>query len=443
MTHIIHRSLLSTPRVAQTASGITITDTSGKSYIDASGGAAVSCLGHAHPDVLAAMHAQLDQIAYAHTSFFTTAVAEELADHLAAHAPAGLNNVYFVSGGSEAVEAALKMARQHFVEIGQPQRTRFVARRQSYHGNTLGALAVGGNEWRRKQFAPLLIDVGRVSAAYAYRDQREDETPEQYGQRLVAEIDAKFQELGPDTILAFVAEPVVGATAGALTAPPGYFKGVRELCDRYGILFIADEVMCGMGRTGTLHAIEQEGVVPDLMTIAKGLGGGYQPIGAVLARDHVVQSMKRGSGLFQHGHTYLGHPMAAAAALAVQKVIQRDNLLANVRQRGDDLRQMLQDSLGNHPHVGDIRGRGLFMAVELVQDRATKQPFDPKRKLHAAIKAQAMEHGLLCYPMGGTIDGQFGDHVLLAPPFIVTRDDVEQIVARLAKAIDAGLKVTA
>lgn len=443
MTHIIHRSLLSTPRVAQTASGITITDTSGKSYIDASGGAAVSCLGHAHPDVLAAMHAQLDQIAYAHTSFFTTAVAEELADHLAAHAPAGLNNVYFVSGGSEAVEAALKMARQHFVEIGQPQRTRFVARRQSYHGNTLGALAVGGNEWRRKQFAPLLIDVGRVSAAYAYRDQREDETPEQYGQRLVAEIDAKFQELGPNTVLAFVAEPVVGATAGALTAPPGYFKGVRELCDRYGILFIADEVMCGMGRTGTLHAIEQEGVVPDLMTIAKGLGGGYQPIGAVLARDHVVQSMKRGSGLFQHGHTYLGHPMAAAAALAVQKVIQRDNLLANVRQRGDDLRQMLQDSLGNHPHVGDIRGRGLFMAVELVQDRATKQPFDPKRKLHAAIKAQAMEHGLLCYPMGGTIDGQFGDHVLLAPPFIVTRDDVEQIVARLAKAIDAGLKVTA
>lgn len=443
MTHIIHRSLLSTPRVAQTASGITITDTSGKSYIDASGGAAVSCLGHAHPDVLAAMHAQLDQIAYAHTSFFTTAVAEELADHLAAHAPAGLNNVYFVSGGSEAVEAALKMARQHFVEIGQPQRTRFVARRQSYHGNTLGALAVGGNEWRRKQFAPLLIDVGRVSAAYAYRDQREDETPEQYGQRLVAEIDAKFQELGPDTVLAFVAEPVVGATAGALTAPPGYFKGVRELCDRYGILFIADEVMCGMGRTGTLHAIEQEGVVPDLMTIAKGLGGGYQPIGAVLARDHVVQSMKRGSGLFQHGHTYLGHPMAAAAALAVQKVIQRDNLLANVRQRGDDLRHMLQEQLGNHPHVGDIRGRGLFMAVELVQDRATKQPFDPKRKLHAAIKAQAMEHGLLCYPMGGTIDGQFGDHVLLAPPFIVTRDDVEQIVSRLAKAIDAGLKVTA
>lgn len=443
MTHVIHRSLVKTPRMAQSSQGITITDTQGKSYIDASGGAAVSCLGHAHPDVLAAMHAQLDQLAYAHTSFFTSAVAEELADHLAAHAPAGLDNVYFVSGGSEAVEAALKMARQYFVELGQPQRTRFVARSQSYHGNTLGALAVGGNEWRRKQFAPLLMDVGRVSAAYAYRDQRANETPEQYGQRLVAEIDAKFQEIGPDQVIAFVAETVVGATAGALTAPPGYFAGVRALCDRYGILFIADEVMCGMGRTGTLHAVEQEGVVPDLMTIAKGLGGGYQPIGAVLAQDKVIDPMRRGSGLFQHGHTYLGHPMAAAAALAVQKVIQRDQLMPQVRARGDYLRGALQARLGQHAHVGDIRGRGLFMAVELVQDRASKATFDPARKLHAAVKAQAMEHGLLCYPMGGTIDGQHGDHVLLAPPFIVSESDIDQIVDRLALSIDAALRTTA
>lgn len=443
MTHLIHRSLLSAPRQAQTARGITITDSQGKEYIDASGGAAVSCLGHAHPDVLAALHAQLDQLAYVHTSFFTTAVAEELAEHLASHAPPGLDNVYLVSGGSEAVEAALKMARQHVVEIGQPRRTRFVARRQSYHGNTLGALAVGGNEWRRKQFAPLLIDVGRVSPTYAYRDQREDETAEQYGQRLLAELDATFQALGPDTIIAFVAETVVGATAGALTAPPGYFAGVRALCDRYGILFIADEVMCGMGRTGTLHAIEQEGVVPDLMTIAKGLGGGYQPIGAVLARDHVVQSMRSGSGLFQHGHTYMGHPMAAAAALAVQKVIQRDALLPQVRARGDHLCRALHARLGEHPHVGDIRGRGLFMALELVQDRATKTPFAPERKLHAAIKAQAMNNGLLCYPMGGTIDGQHGDHVLLAPPFICTESDIDDIVDRLAGAIDAALHPSA
>lgn len=443
MTHVIHRSLLQTPRVAQTSQGITITDNNGKSYIDASGGAAVSCLGHAHPEVLAAMRAQMDQLAYAHTSFFTTAVAEELADHLASHAPEGLNNVYFVSGGSEAVEAALKMARQYFVEIGQHQRTRFVARSQSYHGNTLGALAVGGNEWRRKQFAPLLMDVGRVAATYAYRDQRADETLEQYGQRLVAEIDAKFQEMGPDTVIAFVAETVGGATSGALTAPPGYYAGVRALCDRYGILFIADEVMCGMGRTGTLHAVEQEGVVPDLITIAKGLGGGYQPIGAVLAKDHVVESMRRGSGLFQHGHTYLGHPMAAAAALAVQKVIQRDQLLPQVQALGDYLQAALVHRLERHPHVGDIRGRGLFQAVELVQDRCCKRPFDPKRKLHAAVKAQAMEQGLMCYPMGGTIDGQRGDHVLLAPPFIVSESDIDAIVDRLALAIDAALKATA
>lgn len=443
MTHLIHRSLLSAPRQAQTARGITITDSQGKEYIDASGGAAVSCLGHAHPDVLAALHAQLDQLAYVHTSFFTTAVAEELAEHLASHAPPGLDNVYLVSGGSEALEAALKMARQHVVEIGQPQRTRFVARRQSYHGNTLGALAVGGNEWRRKQFAPLLIDVGRVSPTYAYRDQREDETAEQYGQRLLAEIEATFQALGPDTIIAFVAETVVGATAGALTAPPGYFAGVRALCDRYGILLIADEVMCGMGRTGTLHAIEQEGVVPDLMTIAKGLGGGYQPIGAVLARDHVIQSMRSGSGLFQHGHTYMGHPMAAAAALAVQKVIQRDALLPRVRDLGNYLHRALHARLGEHPHVGDIRGRGLFMALELVQDRTTKAPFAPARRLHAAIKTQAMTHGLLCYPMGGTIDGQHGDHVLLAPPFICTESDIDQIVDRLARSIDAALHASA
>jgi len=269
------------PRVAAGASGVHIVDREGKRYIDASGGAAVSCLGHAHPDVLAALHRQLDTLAYAHTSFFTSEVSEALADHLVQHAPEGLDQVYFVSGGSEAVEAALKLARQYFVEIGQPQRTLFVARRQSYHGNTLGALAVGGNEWRRRQFAPLLMDVGRVAPCYEYRDRRGDESRDAYTQRLLDELDAEFQRLGPDRVIAFVAETVVGATMGAVPPTPGYFKGVRALCDRYGILYIADEVMCGMGRTGTLYAVEQEGVVPDLITIAKGLGGGYQPIGAL------------------------------------------------------------------------------------------------------------------------------------------------------------------
>src|SRR5690606_33537429 len=309
-------------------------DEQGKRYIDASGGAAVSCLGHGHPDVVAAMHRQIDQLAYAHTSFFTTGVAEQLADQLIRTAPAGMSHAYFVSGGSEAVEAALKMARQYFVETGQPQRQHFIARRQSYHGNTLGALAVGGNEGQRQQFRPLLIDVTHVSPCYAYRDQRPDETPEQYGQRLVRELQETIERLGPQNVMAFVAETVGGATAGVLTPVPGYFKGVRELCDRHGILLILDEVMCGMGRTGTLHACEQEGVVPDLMTIAKGLGGGYQPIGAVLAQSRIVDAMREGSGMFQHGHTYLGHAVACAAALAVQQVIERDGLLARARALG-------------------------------------------------------------------------------------------------------------
>ena len=380
-TRVFHRQLSHALPTAVSGRGITLTDAQGRVYLDASGGAAVSCLGHGHPDVLAAMHRQIDQLAYAHTSFFTTAVAEELADVLIETAPAGMSHAYFVSGGSEAVEAALKMARQYFVEIGQPQRKHFIARRQSYHGNTLGALAVGGNAWRREQFKPLLIDVTHVSPCYEYRDRRADETPEQYGQRLVAELSDTIDRLGGENVIAFVAETVGGATAGVLTPVPGYFQGVRALCDRHGILLILDEVMCGMGRTGTLHACEQDGVVPDLLTIAKGLGGGYQPIGAVLAQRRIVDTFRRGSGLFQHGHTYLGHAIACAAALAVQRVIHRDGLLAQVQARGATLQALLQDAFGAHPHVGDIRGRGLFQGIELVVDRASRQWFDPALKL--------------------------------------------------------------
>lgn len=438
-THILHRSLRHTPPVAVRGQGAWIHDSAGRAYLDGSGGAAVSCLGHNHPDVQAALHAQIDALAYAHTSFFTTEVAEKLAARLVADAPAGTSHAYFVSGGSEAVEAALKMARQYFVEIGQPQRRHIIARRQSYHGNTLGALAVGGNAWRRAQFAPLLIEVEHVSPCYAYRDQRGDETAEQYGERLAQELDAAILRLGPDSVMAFVAEPVVGATSGAVTAVPGYFRRIREVCDRHGVLFIADEVMCGMGRTGTLYAVEQEGVTPDLITIAKGLGGGYQPIGAVMAQQHIVQAMQQGSGFFQHGHTYLGHALACAASLAVQDVIRRDGLLERVRVQGAGLAQRLQAAFGEHPHVGDIRGRGLFMGVELVRDRATKQPFDPELTLHARIKREAMARGLMVYPMGGTLDGRQGDHVLLAPPFIISDDELDQLTERLVGAIDAAI----
>jgi adenosylmethionine-8-amino-7-oxononanoate aminotransferase len=443
MTHILHRQIHAVLPVATGGRGVELFDADGRAYVDASGGAAVSCLGHGHPDVTAALHAQADRLAYAHTSFFTNEPAETLADRLVADAPEGISHVYFVSGGSEAVEAALKMARQYFVETGRPERRNIIARRQSYHGNTLGALAAGGNEWRRAQFRPLLVETHHIDPCYAYRHQRPDETLEDYGLRAAQALEDKIQELGPETVMAFIAEPVVGATAGAVPAVPGYLKRVREICDRHGVLLILDEVMCGMGRTGTLHACEQDGVAPDLMTVAKGLGGGYQPIGAVLLSRRIFEAFSQGSGLFQHGHTYICHPMACAAALAVQEVIARDGLLDNVRRMGAHLARRLGDRFGNHAHVGDIRGRGLFMGLELVADRTSKEPFDPSLKLHARVKKAAMERGLLVYPSGGTIDGARGDHVLIAPPFIVTRDIVDDIVERLGDAVDAAVASTA
>ncbi|CAH2405832.1 putative Uncharacterized aminotransferase YodT [Mesorhizobium escarrei] len=439
MTHILHRQIHASLPVAAGGKGIELFDRNGRAYIDASGGAAVSCLGHGHPEVTAALHAQADKLAYAHTSFFTNEPAETLADKLVAGAPQGISHAYFVSGGSEAVEAAIKMARQFFVETGKPERRNVIARRQSYHGNTLGALAAGGNEWRRAQFRPLLIDTHHIDPCYAYRYQKAGESEAAYGLRAAQALEDKILQLGPDTVMAFVAEPVVGATAGAVPAVPGYFSRVREICDRYGVLLILDEVMCGMGRTGTLHACEQDGVAPDLMTIAKGLGGGYQPIGAVLLSRRIFDAFAEGSGFFQHGHTYMCHPMACAAALAVQEVIARDDLLANVRAMGAHLSRRLGERFGKHAHIGEIRGRGLFMGVELVEDRSTKAPFEPKRKLNAKIKREAMARGLLVYPAGGTIDGVRGDHVLLAPPFIIDAAAVDAVVERLGDAIDAAV----
>jgi adenosylmethionine-8-amino-7-oxononanoate aminotransferase len=439
MTRLLHRQIHHAYPRAVGGEGIHLIDASGRRYIDASGGAAVSCLGHQHPAVLAALHAQLDQLAYAHTSFFTTDVAEALGEELLAQAPSGMSHVYLVSGGSEAVEAALKMARQYFVERGEQQRRYFISRRQSYHGNTLGALGVGGNAWRRAQFAPILVDNHYIDPCYDYRYRQAHETAEAYGARAAAELEAKIRELGAGNVIAFVAETVVGATLGAVPPAPGYLARVRDICTEHGILLILDEVMCGMGRTGTLHACTQDGVVPDLMTVAKGLGGGYAPIGATFVAEHVYDAFAKGSGMFQHGHTYVGHPLACAAALAVQRVVREEGLLDNVRARGTQLEQALRARLGDHPQVGDIRGRGLFWGVELVADRATKLPFDPGRRLHADIKSAAMERGLMVYPMGGTIDGRAGDHVLLAPPFICDAAAIDAIVLRLGESIDAAI----
>ncbi|MDT4809610.1 aspartate aminotransferase family protein [Achromobacter agilis] len=435
MSHVFHRNPKIDLPTAVAGQGMELIDSNGKRYIDASGGAAVSSLGHGHPRVIRAIQEQVGQLAYAHTSFFTTQTSEDLASLLAAAAPGDLNHVYFVSGGSEAVEAALKLARQYFVEIGQPQRRHMIARRQSYHGNTLGALAIGGNAWRREPFLPLLVPAHHVSPCFAYRERLDGETDAAYAQRLADELEAKVVELGPDTVAAFVAETVVGATAGAVPPVADYFKRIRAVCDKYGVLLILDEVMSGMGRTGYLFACEEDGVVPDLVTIAKGLGGGYQPIGATLCTDRIYDAIVGGSGFFQHGHTYIGHATACAAALAVQRTIVEDGLLENVRARGEQLRNELHAALRDHPNVGDIRGRGLFVGVELVAERATKETLDPARKTHAKFKAQAKDNGLLVYPMGGTVDGVRGDHVLIAPPFIASEADIGHIVDRFVQTM--------
>lgn len=443
-TRVFHRELRADLPVAVGGEGIYLIDEAGKRYLDASGGAAVSCLGHGDADVIQAIKDQLDRVAFAHTGFLTSRPAEELAAFLVEAAPkdaggAAIAMAYFVSGGSEAVEAALKMARQYHLERGRPERNRIIARQQSYHGNTLGALAVGGNVWRREPYKEMLMPVSHVAPCYPYRGRREDEGEEDYGRRVADELDVEIERLGPRNVAAFIAETVGGATAGVLTPVPGYFKRIREICDAHDVLLILDEVMCGMGRTGTLFACEQDGVVPDIICIAKGLGAGYQPIGATLVSAEVYGAFAGGSGAFQHGHTYMGHPTACAAALAVQRKVRDQGLLANVRAMGEKISAGLHDRFGNHPNVGDIRGRGLFQAIELVADRATKAPLDPTLKVHSRIKRAALDRGLICYPGGGTADGVRGDHVMLAPPFIIDAAQVHEMIHLLGAAVDAAL----
>ena len=438
-THVFPRMIRDQLPRAVKGDGVYIIDADGKRYLDGSGGAAVSCLGHSDTDVIRAIQDQAETLAFAHTGFFTSQPAENLADHLIGKAPDGIDRVYFVSGGSEAIEAALIMARQYFLEFGETARTRFIARHQSYHGNTLGALSIGGNALRRKPFEPFLIEASHIAPCYAYRHRRDGESEEEYGLRAADELEAEIQRLGPNTVAAFIAETVGGATAGVLPPVEGYFKRIREICDRHGVLLILDEVMSGMGRTGTTFACEQDGIAPDIVCVAKGLGGGYQPIGAALVSAKLFQAFRDGSGFFQHGHTYMGHPTACAAALAVQRKIETEDLLANVRRQGDLLDTLLHDRLGNHANIGDIRGRGLFRGIELVADRTSKEPLDLSLKVHARIKAHAMDRGLICYPGGGGADGVRGDHVLLAPPFIIEEAQTRDLVEILGNSIDAAL----
>lgn len=439
MSHIFPRhSKLNAP-VAVAGEGCYLIDSTGKKYLDGSGGAAVSCLGHGDTVVVDAIKAQLDKLAFAHTGFFTSEPAEALADLLIEHAPEGLYRVYLVSGGSEAAEAAIKLARQYFVEKGELKRGKLIARKQSYHGNTIGALSAGGNEWRRSQFGPLLLDVSHIDPCYEYRLRQDGESLEDYGLRAAQALEDEILRCGPETVMAFMAEPVVGATSGALAPAPGYFKRIREICDKYGVLLILDEVMCGMGRTGSLFACEQDGVSPDIACIAKGLGAGYQPIGAMLCTAEIYDTIANGSGFFQHGHTYVGHPTAAAGGLAVVTAMLERNLIPRVQTQGEVLQAKLIERFGQHPNVGDIRGRGLFRGMELVSDRETKAPFDPARGVAGKIKKAAFEAGLICYPMSGTIDGRTGDHILLAPPFIIEDAQIDELTDKLEMAIAAVL----
>ena len=439
MSHLFPRHTKNMPPLALSGEGCYLFDASGKRYFDGSGGAAVSCLGHGDPEVIEAVKTQVEKLAFAHTGFFTSEPAEKLADLLIANAPGELDRVLFVSGGSEANEAAIKLARQYFVEKGETNRRFLIARRQSYHGNTLGALAVGGNQWRRKQFSPLLVDVSHISPCFEYADRRPEESTFDYGQRVAQELEDEILRLGTDSVIAFLAEPVVGATAGAVPAVEGYFTRIREICDRYEVLLILDEVMCGMGRTGHLFACEADNVTPDIACIAKGLGAGYQPIGAMLCSSEIYRTIEEGSGFFQHGHTYLGHPVATAAGCAVLEAILSRDLVSRVRTMGERLDKALKDQFSEHPHVGDIRGRGLFRGIELVADKVSKSPVAPEKRLAAGIKKAAFEQGLICYPMSGTRDGVNGDHILLAPPFIIEDDQIDEVVTKLDTAISSCL----
>lgn len=434
MSHVFPRHTKSELPVAAGGDGCYLIDAQGRRYLDC-GDAAVSCLGHSNPSVIRAVQDQVEQIAFAHTGFMTSEPAEALADLLVEHAPGDLDRVYFVSGGSEATEAAIKLARQYYLEIGQPERRHVIARRQSYHGNTLGALSAGGNAWRRAQFAPMLIEMTHIAPCYEYAEKTDGESSFDYGQRVANELEAEILRLGPDAVMAFMAEPVVGATLGAVPAVEGYFKRIREICDQYGVLLILDEVMCGMGRTGQLFACDHDGVAPDILCIAKGLGAGYQPIGAMMCTAQIFDAIRDGSGFFQHGHTYIGHPVATATALAVVREMTQRDLPARAAIMGEKVQSALEAALGQHPNVGDIRGRGLFRGIELVADRDTKAPLDLALGVAGKIKKAALAEGLICYPMSGTRDGRLGDHILLAPPFIIEDAQIDEMVGKLSKAI--------
>ncbi|OHE92747.1 aminotransferase class-III [Colletotrichum orchidophilum] len=434
---LMHRSLVQHPFMVESASGIHLNLANGKSVIDACGGAAVALIGHANEEVIRAISDQARKVSYVHTQAYTTQPAEELADLILDGNPHGLEKAFFVCSGSEAVESALKLARQYHFENGQPQRKHFIGRRQAYHGNTMATMSISSVASRKVPYEGFCYPhVSYVSPAYPYQYQKGGETEDEFTARLLAEIEDEFQRVGTENVIAFVAETVVGATAGCVAPPVGYLAGVRQICNTHGALLILDEVMCGTGRTGTYFAFEQEGVIPDIVTVAKGLGGGYGPIAGVLMHEKVVSMLRQGSNAFNHGHTYQAHPIACAAALAVQKIVKRDDLVSRCAQLGKQLEVLLRIDLINCKSVGEIRGRGLFWAVEFVKDRQTKETFDPKLRFGLRVQERAFEKGVALYPGAGTVDGSRGDHVLLAPPFTTTEEELRRICSVFREALE-------
>lgn len=425
------------PRIVR-GQGSYVFDASGKRYLDGSGGPAAFSLGHGHPEINAAINDQLSAFAHGYRYLFTTDALEKLSQVVKERCGGHFRDVIFCSSGSEAVEGALKTALQYYAARGLMSKRRFIGRRRSWHGNTLGALSVSDFQERRTAFEGSLLDVAFVSAANAYRLPA-DVSLGELTEYLVRELDQTIQRLGPETVAAFIFEPIVGAAGGVVPAPENYCRAVQEVCRKHDVVMIADEVMCGAGRSGVWRALEHDGVVPDIMCIAKGLAGGYIPLGATLMNAQIAAPILEQHGAYQTGHTFTGHTAACAAGLAVQRVIARDHLMERVRVRGMQLKDEIRRALAEIDEIGDVRGRGYFIGIELVHDRERKTPFPHQRRLSMDVAARCFEDGLVCYPCSGNVDGTNGDTVIIAPPYNASDAELEELVAKFARGVRSAL----
>ena len=431
MSSVFYRKTTKNYPLAVKSQGMYIFDETGKKYLDMSGGAAVSCLGHQHPIVIKALSEQIAIMSFAHTAFFSNKPQENLATLLASKFGEEGAKVYFTSGGSEANETAIKLAWQYWRAKGQSSKQKIISREHSYHGNTYGALSMSGNKPRRRVMGDVLQDWPRIEPCYAYRNQKSGESIQDYALRSANALEEKILAEGGDTIAAFIAEPVVGASLGVVAAEAGYFTRIREICSKYDILLISDEIMCGTGRTSTFFAHEQDNFLPDIVTLAKGIAGGYQPLAATIARAHIHETLSLDGKNFDHGHTYTGHASACAAGLAVINVIDEQKLLERVKIQGDKLQSALNSAFSDHPHIGDIRGRGLFRGIEIVEDKESKRVFPDEAGITKRLMQSVMKNGLICYPGGGSQQDNLGSHILLAPPFILEDEHIEQLIEKL------------